>query len=63
VEDSRLLVLRKDAFLQLMKKDADLAVKLMWQLLHKLSQVIRSNNARVVADTVSMDSLVLEPEP
>jgi len=62
VEDVRLLVLRKDAFLQLMKQDADLAVKLTWQLLRKLSHIVRQANARVVADAVSMDALVPEPD-
>jgi CRP-like cAMP-binding protein len=49
MEDARLLVLRKDAFLQLMKQDSDLAVKLMWQLLRKLAEVTREAEARLAS--------------
>jgi serine/threonine protein phosphatase PrpC len=56
-EDTRLLVIGKDAFLQLTKQDADLAVKLTWQLLRKLSRLVRQSNVRVVADSVGMDAL------
>jgi len=56
-ENTRLLVIGKDAFLQLMKQDADLAVKLTWQLLRKLSRIVRQSNARVVADSISIDAL------
>ena len=62
VGDVRLLVLGKDAFLQLMKQDADLAVKLMWQLLRKLSNIVRESNARVVADAISADALLPAPD-
>jgi len=58
-EVSRLLVIGKDAFLQLMKQDADLAVKLTWQLLRKLSRIVRRANAQVVADSISVDDLSL----
>jgi serine/threonine protein phosphatase PrpC len=58
MEDVRLLVLRKDAVLQLMKQDADLAVKLTWQLLRKLSQIVREMNAHLVAEPINMDSLI-----
>ncbi|HCH61570.1 MAG: protein phosphatase [Deltaproteobacteria bacterium] len=58
LDDARLLVLRKDAFLQLMKQDSDLAVKLTWQLLRKLSQIVREMNEQAVAETVNMESLL-----
>ena len=42
-----------------MKQDADLAVKLTWQLLRKLSRIVRRANAQVVADSISVDDLSL----
>ncbi len=61
LEDTVFLVMHRDRFLQLMKQDADLAVKLMWQLLRKMAEVVRSTNERLVAETISLDSLSLEP--
>jgi serine/threonine protein phosphatase PrpC len=59
LEDGVFLVMHRDRFLQLMKQDADLSVKLMWQLLRKLADVVRNTNDRLVADTISLDSLSL----
>ena len=56
-----LLVLHRDRFLQLIRQDSDLAAKIMWQLLMKLSALLRSTSALAVAETVTID--LLEPEP
>lgn len=58
MDDVQLLVLRKDAFLQLMKQDSDLAVKLTWQLLRKLSQLVRDLNEQAVAEPINIESLL-----
>ncbi len=50
LEDSMLLVIRRDRFLQLMKQDSDLAVKLMWQLLSRMSQLVRSTTQKLVEE-------------
>ena len=63
MDDVQLLVLRKDAFLQLMKQDSDLAVKLTWQLLRKLSQLVRDLNEQAVAEPINIDSLLPTTEP
>jgi hypothetical protein len=47
-EDAALLVLDRDRFLQVMKQDSELAVKLMWQLLHKMSRLLRATNEKLV---------------
>ncbi len=49
LRDSRLLVIRRNQFLQLLKQDSELAAKLMWQLLQKLSRLVRTTNRRLVA--------------
>jgi PPM family protein phosphatase len=54
--DTELLVLRREAFFQIMKQDSDLAGKLMWQLLQKLAHLVRSGNARLESDTLSLES-------
>jgi PPM family protein phosphatase len=53
--DTDLLVLRREAFFQIMKQDSDLAGKLMWQLLQKLAHLVRSGNARLESDTMSLE--------
>ena len=60
IEDATLLVLARDRFLQLLKQDSELAAKLMWQLLQKLSRIVRLTNDRLVAETLSLDSIELE---
>ncbi len=55
VEDAVVLVIHRDRFLQMMKQDADLAVKLMWQLLRKMARHVRSTNDRLLPDTVVGD--------
>ena len=52
--------MRNEVFLQLMKQDADLAVKLMWQLLRKLSKLVRLSNDKLVAETISLDTATLD---
>jgi serine/threonine protein phosphatase PrpC/CRP-like cAMP-binding protein len=47
--DTRLLIIRRNQFLQLLKQDSELAAKLMWQLLQKLSRLVRTTNRRLVA--------------
>jgi len=56
-EDALLLVMSRDRFVQLMKQDSELAVKLMWQLLTKLSRMVRTSNEKVVAEFVGVDAL------
>ncbi len=53
--DSNFLVLRRDRFLQLVKQDSDLAAKVMWQLLQKLTRLVRQTNERLVAESISID--------
>ena len=60
--DSSFLVLRRDRFLQLVKQNSDLAAKVMWQLLQKLTRVVRQTNEKLVAETISLDES-LEEEP
>jgi serine/threonine protein phosphatase PrpC len=60
-ERTTLLVLHRDHFLQLIRQDSELAAKIMWQLLMKLSALVRHTNALAVAETVTIDDL--EPEP
>ena len=52
LEDSTLLVIRRDRFLQLMRQDSDLAVKLLWQLLGRMTQLLRSTTEKLVGDGV-----------
>ena len=49
-EDTEFLVLHRDRFLLLMKLDANLSAKISWQLLKKLSRIIRTSNARITAE-------------
>ncbi len=56
-ERSTLLVMSRDRFVQLMKEDSELAVKLMWQLLTKLSRMVRTSNDKVVAELIEVDAL------
>ena len=60
-EPTTLLVLHRDRFLQLIRQDSDLAAKVMWQLLMKLSALVRRTNALMVAESVTLDDL--QPEP
>lgn len=55
LEDSTFLVLDRDRFLQLMKQDSELASKLLWQLLHKMSRLVRTTNDKLVAETITLD--------
>jgi len=48
-------VIDRDRYLQLMKRDSDLAVKLMWQLLQKLSRTLRVTNEMLLNDNVTID--------
>ena len=57
LEDAQFLVIDRNSFLQLMKQDSDLAAKLMWQLLQKLSRLVRASNDRIVAETITLDEL------
>ena len=65
VEDSAFLVLERDRFLQLMKQDAELAVKLTWQLLRKMATLVRATSEKLAVeppllDTFSVDVLADE---
>ena len=57
LEDATFLIIDRNNLLQLMKQDSDLAAKLMWQLLQKLSRLVRSSNDRIVAETITLDDL------
>jgi serine/threonine protein phosphatase PrpC len=59
--DTSLLVLHRDRFLQLIKQDSELAAKIMWQLLMKLSRLVRTTNELAVAEAISIDDLSPEP--
>lgn len=64
-EDSHFLIIDRNSFLQIMKQNSDLAAKLMWQLLQKMSRLVRTSNERIVAETISLDDLepIEELEP
>jgi serine/threonine protein phosphatase PrpC/CRP-like cAMP-binding protein len=53
--DSTFLVLRREQFLQLMKKDSALAAKVTWRLLHRLSRLLRETNEKLVAESIQLD--------
>ena len=53
--DAKLLVLRRNQFLQLLKQDSELAAKLMWQLLQKLSRLVRVTNRQLVKEVSTYD--------
>ena len=55
--DVDLLVIRRNQFLQLLQQDSDLAAKLMWQLLQKLSRLVRVTNRQLVKEVTSYDGL------
>ena len=55
--DAKLLVIRRNQFLQLLKQDSELAAKLMWQLLQKLSRLVRVTNRRLVKEVSTFDGL------
>ncbi|MEL6344666.1 MAG: cyclic nucleotide-binding domain-containing protein [Myxococcota bacterium] len=60
--DASVLVLHRDRFLQLMRQDADLGAKISWQLLKKLSRIIRTTNEQLVAESVPLeDELDTDP--
>lgn len=53
--DTRLLVIRRNQFLQLLKQDSELAAKLMWQLLQKMSRLVRTTNQRLVSQELQLE--------
>jgi serine/threonine protein phosphatase PrpC len=53
--DAQVLVIRRNQFLQLLKQDSELAAKLMWQLLQKMSRTVRATNRRVVSELTEYD--------
>ena len=57
LEDSTLLVIRRESFLQLMKQDSDLAVKLMWQLLSRMSHLVRITTQKLVEESITLSDL------
>ena len=58
--DTRVLVLSGREFLALLQGEATLANKLLWRLLIRLSQLLRSTNARVLEQMASIDTHDLE---
>lgn len=63
LEDSQFLVIDRNNLMQLMKQDSELAAKLMWQLLQKMSRLVRTSNDRIVAETITLDDLEPMPNP
>jgi serine/threonine protein phosphatase PrpC/CRP-like cAMP-binding protein len=63
VMDTRLLIIRRNQFLQLLKQDSELAAKLMWQLLQKLSHLVRTTNRRLVAQAQPVEVPVHHTQP
>jgi len=61
--DAKLLVLRRNQFLQLLKQDSELAAKLMWQLLQKLSRLVRVTNRQLVKEVSTYDKLEVIGRP
>jgi len=55
LSDTQLLVIRRNQFLQLLKQDSELAAKLMWQLLQKLSRLVRTTNQQLVQEIAAAD--------
>ena len=53
-EDVTLLVLHRDRFLQIMRQDSELGAKISWQLLKKLSRIIRQTNEQLVAESIPL---------
>lgn len=53
--DAHFLVIQRDQFLLLMKRDSELATKVMWRWLVKLSRSLRETNERAVADSILLD--------
>lgn len=53
--DSSFLVIQRDQFLLMMKRDSELAAKVTWRLLVKLSRALRETNERAVADSILLD--------
>ena len=53
--DTRLLVIRRNQFLQLLKQDSELAAKLMWQLLQKMARLVRTTNQRLVSQELQLE--------
>ena len=60
VADSTFLVLERDRFLQLMKQDAELAVKLTWQLLRHVAAQLRATNDKLVLEPALTDNLSVD---
>ena len=60
VEDTTFLIIERDRFLQLMKQDAELAVKLTWQLLRRVAAQLRATSEKLVAEPVLADTLSLD---
>jgi serine/threonine protein phosphatase PrpC len=52
---SEFLVMSRNDFLRLVRQDSTLATKLMWRLLHHLSRMVRSTNARVLAGVTTLE--------
>ena len=55
-EEAEFLVLHRDHLLLLMKLDANLSAKLSWQLLKKLSRIVRTSNARLASESITLES-------
>lgn len=60
LESSSFLVIRREHFLQLMKKDSALASKITWRLLHRLSRLLRETNEKLVAESIQLDEPVFD---
>lgn len=55
-----LLILHRDSFIQLMKQDAELGAKISWQLLKKMSRIIRLSNEHLADEFSTFNDDTLE---
>ena len=60
-EEVTLLVLHRDRFLQLMRQDAELGAKISWQLLKKMSRIIRTTNEQLIAEAIQLTEETPKP--
>jgi len=60
LSESRFLVIDKASFLRVIKQDGALGTGVLWQMLRKLAQHLRTTNERLVSETISLQ--LLEPD-
>lgn len=70
VTDTRLLAIRRDRFMELLRQDSDLAVKLLWNFLQTFTirlrdvgQTVLESGREGISDANPSDDLVDDPQP